>query len=314
MTAQQGGGTDVAGARLVSELAERFLVEKVARKELDPGSARNRRSALRVFVAIVGDRPIRDLTAEHIGIWIEARADLAPATRRAQWSALKTFLIWARAGGHLKHDPMAGLPSPRQPRAVPRALHASAVGKLLLVCPDARGRAIVWLMVGMGLRCVEVSRSQLGDWDRDRKLLTIRGKGSHERVVPVPSRVAVALREYLKEQPSSNAGPLIRSKRHPNSPLTPDTISGMVSEWMGAAKVKRLARDGNSAHALRHTAASDVLDACGDLRVVQEMLGHSQLATTSIYLRRAGLGKMRTAMAGRDYSAMDVEQDEDGAA
>ncbi|MDP9167490.1 MAG: tyrosine-type recombinase/integrase, partial [Actinomycetota bacterium] len=266
----------MANGRTLSILAEQFLTEKVARKELDPMSARNRRSALRVFVAAVGDMPIRDLTTEHIGIWIEARADLAPATRRAHWSALKTFLAWARASGHMKHDPLAGLPSPRQPRAVPRALHASSVGKLLVICPDARGRAIVWLMVGMGLRCVEVSRAQLGDWDRDRKLLTIRGKGSHERVVPVPPRVALAIREYLKEQPS-NAGPLIRSKRQPNSPLTPDTISGMVSEWMGAAKVKRLPRDGNSAHALRHTAASDVLDACGDLRVVQEMLGHSQL-------------------------------------
>jgi site-specific recombinase XerC len=75
----------------------------------------------------------------------------------------------------------------------------------------------------------------------------------------------------------------------------------MVAEWMRAAGVKRRPYDGNSAHALRHTAASDVLEVSGDLRAVQAMLGHSQLQTTSIYLRRAELGRLRDAMTGRPY-------------
>ena len=70
---------------------------------------------------------------------------------------------------------------------------------------------------------------------------------------------------------------------------------------MRRAGVKRGNYDGVSGHALRHTAASDVLDRCGDLRQVQQMLGHSSLATTAIYLRRADAGQIRAAMEGRDY-------------
>jgi integrase len=83
--------------------------------------------------------------------------------------------------------------------------------------------------------------------------------------------------------------------------LAPDTISGMVSEWMRAAGVKSWARDGVSAHALRHTCASDVLEHSKDLRAVQDMLGHRHLQTTSVYLRRANLDRLREAMGGRRY-------------
>jgi site-specific recombinase XerD len=76
-----------------------------------------------------------------------------------------------------------------------------------------------------------------------------------------------------------------------------------VQQWMVDAGLKRRPRDGVSAHSLRHTCASDVLDACHDLRVVQQMLGHQHLATTAIYLRRADLSQMRDAMAGRRYRA-----------
>ena len=70
---------------------------------------------------------------------------------------------------------------------------------------------------------------------------------------------------------------------------------------MAAAGLKNRPRDGVSAHALRHTAASDVMDRCHELRTVQAMLGHASIAATEIYLRRANLGQLREAMEGRDY-------------
>lgn len=115
----------------------------------------------------------------------------------------------------------------------------------------------------------------------------------------MPDEVAKALDEYLAEYPAQ-FGPLIRAYRT-DTRLMPDSISGMVSEWMRAAGVKRRSRDGRSAHSFRHTAASDVLDKCPDLRVVQQMLGHAHLTTTTIYLRRASMGQLREAMAGRRY-------------
>jgi len=267
-------------------------------------AARNHRSTLAVFVRTLDECVPGQITARHIDHWMESRRHLSPATRRACFSQVRCFCRWLVRRGYLASDPTIDVPAPKVPRSVPRALQEDAVAALLDVCPDTRALAIVWCMVGLGMRCVEVSRLQVADWDRQRSVITACGKGSHERVLPVPPEVASALSDYLTDYPA-RSGPLIRSYKRPAQGLLADTLSGMVSEWMRAALIKRIPRDGVSAHALRATAASDVLDTCGDLRVVQEMLGHQSLAPTSIYLRRAGLGQMRTAMEGRHYKGTE---------
>lgn len=281
------------------ERVPEYLTERVARGELDPMTARNHRSALNRFAATVGSKPVVRLSQRDIELWMETRAHLRPSTRRSQFSYVVTFCGWLQRRGYVHRDPSVGLKAPRQSQRVPRALDPESVAKTLKACPDSRGRAIVWLMVGEGLRCCEVSNLELEDWDRHAQHLMVRGKRGSERVLPVPAEVAQAIEEYLNDCPASR-GPLIRSRRSETA-LKPDTIGGMVSEWMRAAGVKRRSRDGMSAHAFRHTAASDVLDACNDLRVVQQMLGHENLTTTTVYLRRASMGKMRDAMAGRTY-------------
>lgn len=314
------GGSETVGdvvalksrAQGTDELVERYLNHRLAQRTLSPMSARNHRSTLAGFARAVGDLPVETLSRADIERWLASIGHLRPATRRSHFSTVRTFCTWLTREGVLTTSPVMDVPSPRLPRSVPRALDASRVADVLLQCPDQRGRAIVWLMVGMGLRCCEVHHLELGHWDRRSRVMTVRGKGSHERILPVPSEVSQALDEYLAEYPTT-AGPLIRSYRRPAHALSADALSGMVSEWMRAASVKRAARDGVSAHALRATAASDVLDACGDLRVVQEMLGHQNLSTTSIYLRRAGLPQMRKAMGGRKYQRAR-EQSGDGAA
>lgn len=180
------------------------------------------------------------------------------------------------------------------PRSVPRALDTDAVDAILTACRDQVDTVAVWLMVGCGLRRGEVARATWADYDRTAYVLTVHGKAGHERLVPVPSQVRPALREL----PGARSGPILS---HDGRAYTPGTIGYRVSKAMGRAGVKAAACDGVSGHALRHTAASDVLDACGDLRVVQEMLGHAQLASTSIYLRRAGLPRIAAAMEGRSY-------------
>jgi integrase/recombinase XerC len=282
----------------LGHLLQVFLVEKVARRELDPMTARNYRSALGGFLRVVG--PDLPFTADDIGRWKAARADLRPSTLRSHFSMIRMFSAWLHLRGDLAANPTVGLRGPRQPRHIPRALNSAAVARLLQVAPDARARAIVMIMVGMGLRCVEVERLELGGWDHRSGEVVVRGKFDDERMLPVPAEVARAINEYLIEFPAST-GPLIRSYRRPGHALRADTLSGMVSEWMRAAGVKSMPKDGVAAHSLRHTAASDVLDRCGDLRVVQEMLGHRNLATTSIYLRRARVEQLREAMEGRDY-------------
>ncbi len=176
-----------------------------------------------------------------------------------------------------------------------------AVGALLEVSPDARARAIVWLMIGMALRCCEVERLQVYDWNYDSATMHIRGKRNDERIIPVPEPVSEALHTYLTEHPPVGEGPLIRTYKRPNQPLRAATISGMVSSWMAAAGLKRGCRDGVSAHALRHTCASQAFERTKDIRVAQELLGHTNLAVTSRYIRPAGVEALRDALAGRSY-------------
>lgn len=111
--------------------------------------------------------------------------------------------------------------------------------------------------------------------------------------------VEQALAAYLAEYPAS-AGPLVRSYRQPQRSLDPDTISGLVSRIMWAAGVKRARRDGVSAHALRHTAATDMLRQDAHLRDVQQALGHAHLSTTEVYMPYV-VRSLEDAMGGRWY-------------
>lgn len=211
------------------------------------------------------------------------------------------FLDWLVDRGVLDTNPALNF-TVKQPRSVPRALPPRRVAELMLQLPDNRARAIVQLQVGLGLRCVEVSRLSMADYDPIARTVLVKGKGSHERMLPVTEAVARALDAYLAEH-GRTAGPLIRSYVRPWAGIDARTISGMVRRWMRDAGVKGRAWDGISAHALRHSAASDVLEKCADVTIVQAMLGHSNAATTSRYLRRAQLGRLREAMEGRDYSS-----------
>lgn len=137
---------------------------------------------------------------------------------------------------------------------------------------------------------------QVGDIDLAGRFVHVRGKGGHERVVALVDEVMGPLADYLAEAPAK-AGPLIRSHLDEVSPILPGTVGVTVHRIMRSAGMS------GSCHCFRHTCASDVADRVGDLRVVQEMLGHRSIATTQIYAPRARLVDMHRAMAGRNYTA-----------
>jgi integrase/recombinase XerC len=154
-----------------------------------------------------------------------------------------------------------------------------------MVLPDERARLIVLLMRQCGLRCVEVARLAGVDYDPGAAEIRVVGKGDTARELPVLDDLAVLLDRAAA---AAGPGPLVG--------LTAGAISRLVSAWMDAAGLKARARDGMSAHALRHTAASNLLDGCGNVRTVQQFLGHVSLATTERYLRRASKTEIRAAM------------------
>jgi integrase/recombinase XerC len=269
------------------------------RGEVKAITAAQDHSKLGHFAVAHGQRPLSQLGAGTVDRWLRLIAANKPATQRVTWSTVGMFCDWLVLQGKIKANPLDGLKRPKVPRRVARPIDADRVGVLLAEVPDERAVLVVSLMVELGLRCAEVAGLSVEDWNRRDETLFVVGKGSNERLVPVTSAARRAIEDYLAVAPATS-GPLVRNQLN-GGRLKVRTIGVYVRGWLYDAGIKRRPYDGVNAHALRHTAASDVMDRCEDPRVVQQLLGHAHLATTEIYMRRAGLAKMRAAMEGRDY-------------
>lgn len=273
-------------------LAERRSAGTYCRKSIASVEGR-----LRGLDQSFGNRPLTQLNRRAIERWQATLDHLAQSSRSSYLASVRTFTAWLTLDGAVPTDPCAGVPPIRRPRSVPRAQPPAAVAAVLAACEDARDRAIVWLMVGCGLRRAEVAQARWEDYDPEGATLLVHGKAGHERLLPVPEAVRDALAAVRGR---GNVGPIIRS-RCGHGGISAARVGDRASALMRKAGIKHAPYDGVSGHALRHTSASDVLERCGDLRVVQAMLGHEHLTSTAIYLRRADLGSMRAAMEGRTY-------------
>lgn len=284
-------------------LIVRYSSGRMARGEIARNTAIRVRSILASFAISYGRRPVANLGRAHIEAWMAERGPvIGPASRRNEFQAMRQFTCWLRLEKVIKTDPCAGMRAPRVPRSVPRALTAEEVDQLRAVLPDQRARAMVALMLDMGLRRGEVIGLQVGDWDRTAKTLRVKGKGGHERVLPVPDIVTEQLSAYLNEV-GARSGPMIR--RLDGGPISNSYIGRMTREWLEESGVKARAYDGKACHALRHTLASEVADVEPDLRVLQQLLGHVSLTSTQVYLRGADMDRMRTALATRSLVELE---------
>jgi site-specific recombinase XerD len=297
------------GKRLtLAPLVDEYIRLRVVRGEYNKNTAHGYRYTLMDLAVHFGGKPLNRLTVSTIDEWFASMGAIAPTTRRVRRSAVVMFTRWLHTTKRIKVDPMVGYPKVSLPRRVPVTLPEADVAKLLNWQPDdPRALAIIWLMVGMGCRCIEVSNLDLDDYDARAGTLRIVGKFGHERILPVTAEVAEVLDAYLDDV-GRVPGPLIRGREKGNSGaanydrLSPTTISDYVNRWMKGAKVKARSYDGKSAHGLRRTAATDVMERSGrDIQLVQAMLGHARIETTTAYLSPVPIGRMREAMGGRTY-------------
>ena len=291
------------------ELGTTVMAYLRARHDLAPSTAANLRIQLRRFAFDLGwERSLAHIRTHHIEVWF-SRKKWAPATSRQQLSVLRTFFAWCVDRTYLRRSPVASLRHVPLPRAVPRGLARPDISLVLDACTDSRSVLIVVLMCQEGLRCVEVSRLNLEHIDFGERIMLVRGKGGHERVLPVSDETLTAMLVYLTGYPASS-GPLIRSYQRPSAGVTPDHIGSLVGRAMRAAGVKQRPYDGVSAHACRHSMATDLVRAGVHLRDIQQALGHASIATTQRYLPWL-VGDLRDAMAGRHYQAPEPAADED---
>ncbi len=283
-----------------SDLVARYLSYRKRAGELAPKSVANVRTYLYRWDTFIGGRSLSVIGRADVERWLLDLATLSPATRRHALSALRQLYRWALIHGHVRADPTTSVRGPRDPRRLPRAVRHDDVTAVLDACPDVRARLIVTLAVQEGMRCIEIVRLEVGDIDRHAGTLRVVGKGGHERLLPLLADTQRALDDYLAEYPAPGHGPLVRSFVQDRQALTSGAVSRLVSGWFTDAGVKHAPRDGMSAHALRHTCATDMLLAGAHLRDVQAALGHKHLQTTEVYLPTVVRG-LESAMEGRSY-------------
>lgn len=199
--------------------------------------------------------------------------------------AVRCLLRWALSTGHLDRDLTAGILKPAgTKRSLPRGVDAGQVAALLAACDPAtalgaRDRAVVLILVRLGLRAGEVARLRLDDIDWVSGQVRVTGKG-REHVLPLPVDVGQALEGWLRLRPAALDRAVFVRLRAPRQMMTVSGISGIIARLSGLAGIDPL-----YAHRLRHTAAMDVLAAGGSLTEAKELLGHVYTVTTMTYAK-----------------------------
>ncbi|MGH3628160.1 MAG: tyrosine-type recombinase/integrase [Sciscionella sp.] len=213
-------------------------------------------------------------------------------TRAHVVDAVRCLLRWALGAGHLDRDMTAGILKPAGTRrGLPRGVGAEQVAALLAVCDPAtpigaRDRAIVLMLVRLGLRAGEAARLGLDDIDWANGRVRVSGKG-REHTLPIPIDVGRALTAWLRVRPSALDRAVFVRMNAPRKMMTTSAISGIIARLSGMAGI-----DPIYAHRLRHTAAMDVLAAGGTLTEAKELLGHAYTVTTMAYAK-VDLGSLR---------------------
>ncbi|WP_096085570.1 tyrosine recombinase XerC [Agaribacterium haliotis] len=208
------------------------------------------------------------------------------ASSLKRWlSSVRSFCRWLKIHQHIDFNPSIALHAPKAPKKLPKALDADAVSALLERSTDdaleIRDLAVIELMYGSGLRLSELCGLNLTDIDFNSAEVRVTGKGDKQRVLPLGKLAIAALHKWLAERaaivknPSEQA--VFLSQR--GQRLSARSVQQRLKEM---AEKQGLSQHLHP-HKLRHSFASHLLESSGDLRAVQELLGHADIGTTQIY-------------------------------
>jgi integrase/recombinase XerD len=215
------------------------------------------------------------------------RTPCAPATLQRKIACLRSFYRHLRREQMIDHDPARELRAPRMPSRLPEVLSRDEVTALLAqplgTEPGAlRDRALLETMYACGLRASEATGLELSELDLEAGVLRARGKGSKERLVPIGSKAVSSLRSYLRRGRPRLVGLGEETHVFVNQRGKQLSRQGLYKIVQRHARSAGL-QDRMSPHTLRHTFATHLLAGGCDLRTLQEMLGHADIATTQIY-------------------------------
>jgi integrase/recombinase XerD len=215
----------------------------------------------------------------------EQWADLAPSTVARRSAALRRFFGFLIDDGLRKDDPSEALPRPRLQRPLPRILEPEEVERMFEAAEDraasgeiiaVRNLALIELLYGSGLRATELVSLPRGAVRPGQHFLMVRGKGSKERLVPISSRAEAAVAKWTEISPGGRPWLFPSGKSHLSRVRLFQIVRAMAAD-------AGIAPERVSPHVLRHAFATHLLSGGADLRVLQSLLGHADIATTQIY-------------------------------
>lgn len=210
----------------------------------------------------------------------EHRRGLSPKSLQRRLSACRSFYTWLLKHSRIDANPAAAIRAPKAPRKLPQVLDPDEAKALVEVSTDAplglRDRALLELFYSSGLRLSELCALRWRDLDFIDGLVTVLGKGRKQRSVPLGSHARNALQEWRASTGAAQDAPVFPGR---NGPITPRAIQLRVRQLAQQQGLFKRVHP----HLLRHSFASHILESSGDLRGVQELLGHADIATTQIY-------------------------------
>ncbi|MCL6525118.1 MAG: tyrosine-type recombinase/integrase [Thermoflavifilum sp.] len=236
---------------------------------------------------------VNSITAMHIRSWAASLADQANSatTIRRKLSAIRSWIKFARQQGWMNHDPFVRIVLPRMEKRLPSFLRHEEVDTLLNHDFFPQGvigmtrKLILMLFYQTGMRLSELAHLQQNDWDRQQHLLRVLGKGNKYRLIPLSAGLEQMLNAYLIERQRAfgdqhNDLLLLTEK---GKPLYPKYLYRLVHHYLSQVSTLNQA----SPHILRHTFATHLLNAGADLQAIKELLGHSSLAATQVYVHNS---------------------------
>lgn len=263
-----------------------FLAHLSSERRLSPHTAEGYGRDVRALLELAGDTPLRDIGIHHVRRYVavlHSRGLQGRSLARAlsAWRGFFNFL--ARDHG-FKANPCVGVRPPKARKSLPHALSPDEAARLLEFEPDGvlacRDRAMLELFYSSGLRLSELSSLDLEQLNLGDGTVQVTGKGAKTRIVPVGSVAVRWLTRWLGERgqlvfPGQSA--LFVNRR--GTRLAPRTIQSRLKLWA----LKQGIPSNVHPHVLRHSFASHLLQSSGDLRAVQELLGHASISTTQVY-------------------------------
>ncbi len=276
-----------------AEAFERYLRLERGRSEHTIRAYRGDVDALLIHAVAEGHLTLGELELGSLRRWLgeQSSAGLARSTLARRTATVRSFTAWALREEIISADPALRLKAPQREKNLPAVLQQQQMRRLLeamVVAAETndpvalRDVAMVELLYGTGIRVGELAGLDVDEVNRERRTITVLGKGNKERTVPFGVPADIALGQWMK------VGRMSLHKPHGGAALFLGQRGGRIDQRTVRTVVdKLLAALGDTAatgpHTLRHSAATHLLDGGADLRAVQEILGHNSLATTQLY-------------------------------